>query len=563
MMNKSFPTLITLFGVLALSIALQGCGADNDSIKSESNQENLEAGDKDVNTLPANEFDHTVLLKENQPITSPLTSLGTELDDLGYVLKLQSNGFPNIINKVTLTNGDIITDHSEIEELFILFIDPQTGEVEIKVNKNFDFELSASTYQLDISLGTESITVLVKLFDIQTGSAEEPLKISSYNELKSFFSGQYVSENIGHDVIELSNPDSSSHNVDNLHIQLDRDIDASSSANDPWVGHELHGELNGDSYVINNLTTAIGKGFINNQTRFKIARIKHIGFVDAQLSATLISSSAYGSELNTVFVSGIVKSTHSSSFNFAPFRVAGEFNKVYTNLLYDLSSISTSSNGRIELSAFLGSASAPINFRSGYSNGSIHMNKEVRVNTMLNGLSAGYPDLSDFGYTLLKDSLFYSAIDFEASENQDVYGNRAYVQVGGLGNSYIDYPQQTAEDSAYNWRFITDRNMTGRLQAVGNSHQDTNNDGQANEDGIGPDLSFAGMTSTEAQSSASYSGIWTDSQSVFDITDGEFPVLKGMPYPHTPDAHWMKAEFEQDPGIAHQRATFNDFITRY
>lgn len=548
MMNKILiPTLLA--GVIS------ACGGSSSSTSSSENKQGL-------NEDSSVAVDHTVLLKENQPLTAPRTSLSTDLNDPAYVLQLQSNGFPNLINQVTLADGQEINDSSEIADLFILFVDPETGEVEIKVNKNFDYEQSSSSYQLEVSLGTETLNILVKLFDIQTGTEQEALKIDSYNELKSFFSGQFISDNIGNDVIELENPNSDSHNIDDLYIQLGQDIDASESSTTPWIESELHGYFNGAGHVISQLSIETGQSFIRNSNRFRVARVNNIGFIETQFSGTLISSSAYSSRLNSVFVTGDVTTTNSAAFYFSPFRVAGEFSKVYTNLRIDLTSLNTQvSNARTEVGAFLGSASAPINFRTGYSNGSIHMDKNVKTNAQINGFSAGLADLSDFGYTLLEDSLFYSAIDFEVSENQESYGNRAYIQVGGLANSYIDYPPFTAAASDYNWRFITDRNATGRLQAVGNSHRDLNNDGQVDEAGVGPDMSAAAITTAQAKSSATFTGKWIDADSVFDIREGEFPVLKGMPYPHTQGAHWMKAEFSSDPGVAYQRATYNDYLS--
>lgn len=574
-------THLPKYAVIILTMSIAACGAGNSENKPEQvpDQTNPpEDQNPDQNTLPVEQlpdqnpplaekipdqqavpFDHTVLLKENQPVTAPLTSLSTDLNDPAFVLQLQSNGFPNFIKSITTHNGLTLTESSDIEQLFVLFINPRSGEVEVKVNKEFDYENSSESYALDIMLGTESIKVLVRLFDIQKGSSEEPLKINSYNELTSFFSGQFVSEHIGNDIIELSNPSSNSHNTDDLFIQLGQDIDASSSSEAPWPGYIFHGQLHGNSYVINNLSIAAGKGFIDNPDRFKVSRIKHIGFTNTQLSATLIRSSAYGSILDSVSLSGKVTSPTGSTFYFSPFRVAGEFTKVYTNLYYDLANISSSSR-RVEISALVGNASAPINFRSGYSNGSIHMNKTVKVNTTINGFANGFADLSDFGYAFLKDSLFYSAIDFELSENQELYGDRGYIQAGALSNSYLDYPVLTAVDSAYNWRFITDRNSTGRIQTVGNGHRDINNSGQSSEEGRGPDLGFAGMTSIEAKRATTFTGLWVENN-VFDITEGEFPVLKGMPYPHTEGAVWMEDAAKQDPGIAYQRATYNDYLT--
>lgn len=569
--QKIFPLLTKLihwpnYTAILLSTTLIACGGESSKGDIEQAEDsNTQQPSNPVTEQPnlpddqESSIDHTVLLKENQALTAPRTSLSTDLDDPAYVLQLQSNGFPNVINSITTNNGSVITEDIKIEELFVLFINPVTGEVEIKVNKNFDFEQSSSTYLLNISLGTENIKVLVKLFDVQDGSEAEALKISSYNELESFFKGQFISENIGNDIIMLTNPNSNSHNADNLFVQLDRDIDASNSSVTPWEGYEFHGQLDGNSYVIKNLTLASGKSFIDNPNRFKLSKVKHIGFVNTQLSATLIRSSAFGSVLDHVSLSGKVTSSSDTTFHFAPFRVAGEFKKVYTNLYYDLTNIAPS-NGRVEVSALVGTASAPINFGSGYANGSIHMNESAKINAKIHGFADGFADLSDFGYSLLKDSLFYSAIDFEVSNNQEMYGNRAYIQAGGLSNSYLDYPPLTSEDSAYNWRFITDRNSTGRLQSAGNAHRDINNSGQSSDTGQGPDLTFAGITSSAAKNANTFTGLWKENN-VFDITQGEYPVLKGMPYPRTEGAEWMKEEHQTDPGIAYQRATFNDHLT--
>lgn len=512
--------------------------------------------------VPDKTFNYIAVIKENQEVTAPLTALSTDLEDAAFVIQLQSNGFPNLISSMTTSMGDVITDKVEIEKLFVLFINPETGEVEIKVNKQFDFENDATSYQLAVTLGTESIDVLVNVYDIQKGTAAEALKINSYNELKSFFDGTFVSEDIGNDILKLNDSNSISHNTDGLYIELGQDIDASKSAESAWTGYEFDGQLNGNSFVINQLSIADGKGFINNSTRFNVAKVKNIGFVDTRLTGTLISSSAISSELNAVFLSGTVKTTSSTTIYFSSFRVAGEFKKVYTNLYYDLSSITNPSTTRSsELSAFMGSAGAPISFSSGYSNGSIHMAKDLKIFLKAGGFSGSQPDISDYGNSLLADSLFYSAIDFEVSEDQGKQGSAALVQVGGLANSYIDYPARTAENSAYNWRFITDRSMTGRVQNTGNAHRDTNNDGQGDADGVGVELDFAGMTQAQAKTTTTFSGPWTASDSAFDIVGGEYPVLKGMPYPRTEGAVWMDEIYKADPGIAYQRATYDDYQT--
>ena len=355
--GKATLSSLTLSSLLLLSACgagSGGAGSDNESSNetptpNEASTPIQPVPDQVDPNIPDQNFNYIAAIKENQAVTAPLTSLSTDLNDPAYVIQLQSNGFPNRIDSMTTADGAQITDKADIEKLFVLFINPESGEVEIQVNKTFDFEAGEESYQLAITLGTESINVLVNIYDVQTGSAGEPLKISSYGELKSFFKGEFISENIGNDVIELDNPNSGSHNIDDFFIQLDRDIDASASADSPWTGYELGGQLDGKSFVINNLSLANGKSFIANENKpgSEAAKVKNIGFVDTQLTATFIRSSAYASELSNVFLSGTMKSTHSSTVYFSPFSVAGEFTKVYTNIFYDLSSITTTAtNGR-------------------------------------------------------------------------------------------------------------------------------------------------------------------------------------------------------------------------
>lgn len=565
-----------LLSILVSSSLLSACGGGASSSDLTSNQDNpAETGGNPPTSVPSQpnpdednpQPDHIVVLKENQAVTAPLASLGTDLEDPAYVLQLQSNGFPNLIQSIITEDGIAIVDQDKIDELFNLFINPVTGEVEVKVNKKFDFESDSSSYLLAIKLGTEEISVQVDLYDIQKGTEQEALKISNYDELRSFFDGTFVSANIGNDALELSNPMSDSHNSDRLYIELDRDIDASASAQTPWVGAEFDGFLNGKKFVISNLTTATGENFIDNpggQGYTPTAVVRNIGFVDVNIDTALIRSSNYSSELNSVFISGQVKSTGDKSFNFSPFNVSSLHKKIYTNLRYDLTSLTTytpppyHSTPSSRISALFGGSSSGAQFSSGYSNGSIHTRGNLKADLAIHGLTGLGTLLLEHGEHAVDNSLFYSAIDFEVSQNQALLGeNYPYIRYGAIGDQYLNYPSNDTRATDYNWRYVVNRNNTGRTTLLGNASQDTNNDGIADGAGSGPDLSDIAMTEEEIKNHENFSGRWLAADSDFDITNGEYPVLKGMPYPHIEGASWMSAE---DPGIAYQRATYDDYL---
>ena len=531
-----------------------------------------------LNDGPApDDFACVVTLLENTP-TSSLQPHVLRLDyqDASTEMRLISPGFPNFIRRVSNERGlDIIADE-DIAKLFGLRINPLNGEVSLQVNKVLDFETDGGFFALELSLGGQTFDVLLRLYDKQLGTAEEALKISSYSELRSFFNGQFVSDAIGFDDIALQpgersvdcdNSVAPQHNCRGLVIELDRDIDARASQSNPWKTASFHGTLDGTRHVISGLTIGFDDVFLRNNSRFDRLHVKNLGLTDGRFGHTLLQG---GGSVTHVFASGeiVVPADGRTRKNIAPILVGnGTVDAVYTNIRYDLRAIPAAgnSNRRLELSAFTGSTGAPMTLVSGYANGSVIADPERLIVVRAAGLS-----VSGFNSGYLTDSLFYSALSFQLPLSQEIqYTDGAsrrvpYIGVGGLVSARLQprYAPNGPFDSAYNWRFITDRDNNSRRYPIGNVDQDTNNDGVIDEFSVyssdkGMVLTDAGITQVDARKAASFTGLWRQNGR-FDIRDGEYPALRNMPYPHQPDASWLSAD---DPGVAYQRVTFNDYIT--
>lgn len=423
-------------------------------------------------------------------------------------------------------------------------------------------------------MGSEEIKVLVRLYNIQNGTAEEPLVISDYDELKSFFAGNFESKKIGFDLIDLS-AFNKAHNESDMHIALDRDIDASDTQSTPWVASQLYGTLDGKQHVILNLKA---DGFIDTSNRHHDTHVKNIGFVDVDITSSILSyprGSTFG-----VFVSGKATVPNSNHGSFSPFRVAGNTSRIYSNLHIDATTPTYKKYSSISISGLFAAPSAPLYIGSGYSNGAIRTKLaatdgvDSRFGVEIGGLTAS-SSMQMFGvsYKDIEQSQLYSAMSFQIPTSQEIVSqtadSRRPLFSAGMINGRLTYipifnggstsdPIGSIDPKAYSWRFVKDRMKSTMVRSVGNMHQDTNNDGQADSFGTGADYAAAGMTEAELKQASSFAGVWTHADSDFDIKDGEYPVLKNMPYPHEEGASWMSAD---DPGVAYQRATYNDYLT--
>lgn len=558
--------------ILSSSLVLTACGGGSSSNSSNSSS-SLENKTRDVGGLPATEtpiaeikFDHTLVVAENEVAEPTGLSLRTKLDDPESILKLQSTGFPNQITKMIYGKGTVTTDISEIEQQFDLFINPKTGQVEVQLQKTLDFENIHSPFALEVQLGKEVKTIVVNVYDIQQGTAAEPLVISSYNELKSFAAGQFVSDNIGFDLISNLPSDQQNLRAANesasssvqyrkgLHIKFDRDIDASASKNDPWQAIEHIGSIDGSGHVIKNLNM---QGFIVNPTRFYSNSIRNLGFVDSITTATVLSLDS--GSISKVFFEGVYQA--STSAHFAPFSISGSAKQIYSNVFYDVSN----STGDVRISGLINSSTSSVSMDSAYSNGALSP-KTFQGSQGVNVAGLSYSgitlDLISTGFT--NKTTMYSAImmDFDMVNRDFTYAGLDVTdhRYGGLASGSTDYPDNiksnslAAHRSDYQWKFVNNRNQSPMILNHGNIRQDTSvNAGLPTN---GPDVSAAAITEAELMQASLFTGEWANSS--FDLQEGEYPVLKGMPYPHEEGASWMSAD---DPGVAYQRATYNKYLT--
>jgi len=516
-------------------------------------------------------FDHVANVAENEAASPTPLVLRSDLNNADSLISISTTGFPNTITSVCSSNGELIQDADAIAELFDLQVDPTNGQVQLRLRKTLDFETDAAFYQLNLQLGQHQQKVLLQLHDVQQGTSAERLKISSYNELKSFFDGEFVSDNIGNDIIELqysrldggsvvastcpASEDGSNpvQNCSRLHIALDRDIDASASADSPWQEKQLVGSFDGQQYVIENLTLASGNSFITSPTRFTSYSVNNLGMLNINFDHSVFSG-AGSNNLTRVFISGTVKPGGGNYRSIIPFATGGSLDKIYSNIRYDLTGINNPQT-QFEIGGLVGGTSSPLSLGAGYSNGAVITDENARFVGTFAGMAPSSLN-EGFGFG---NSLFYSAMAFNVSTDQGIRfqdDNRRvpYFSVGGIGGRYLDYPGGE-KNSAYSWRFISDRSGNTYTPVLGNGSRDTNNDGIADEFANGPDVSAAGLTQAQARQAANFTGPWANG--VFDIRDGEYPVLKGMPYPHIAGASWMSAE---DPGVAYQRLNYDRYL---
>ncbi|MBM7072605.1 hypothetical protein JQC92_11295 [Shewanella sp. 202IG2-18] len=493
-------------------------------------------------------FDFVSEISEKDNPELIVTAVREDNFDYDSVLRLQSNGFPNIIKSIKTSSGLNLTSAEDIASLFKLHIDPNSGEVEVHLTRQLNFEQDAAFYELNLELGSESVAVLVRLYNVQNGTEAEPLTISNLSELRSFADGQFITENIGFDDIDLGeNANRSDQNLVNLFISLDRDIDASASTTSPWEAFELEGTIDGNKHVIFNLTTA-DNGFIYNNDHYDLAKIKNIGFDNATFKSRFIYVA--NGELNSIYLTGTATPDESASLYFSPLSAAiNPITRVYTNLYVDLGENLTVT--RAKIGGIFGVIGSFFYLESAYSNGTISGHFEsVSSTVQVGGIVGG----SIFNYSdRFRPSLMYSAMKL------DIRGNQGRIGVGGFGSQYLEYPEGEISSSDYQWRFVKDRGNPSIIRNVGNLHRDLNNDGIADENGEGPDISGSGISEAQLTLAETFTGLWIAEDSHFDIQEGEFPVLKGMPYPHTLGSSWLNAE---DPGVAHQRATYNDYLTK-
>ena len=497
-------------------------------------------------------FDYVTSLSESDNPTVTDVALRTTFENEDSVLIIQSKGFPNQITQVRTSANVVLTDENSIAELFELFIDPANGDVQVRLIKQLNYEADAAFYEIDLRLGEEVKTILVRLYNLQQGTEAEPLILSSYEELLSFRNGHFISKLIGFDEISLGGfTNNYQQNIANMHVSLDRDIDASTSATTHWEAMVLHGKIHGNSHVISNLHVN-SNGFINNPDRFKFGKIAHIGFDNVRMSHQFFS--LVRGNLSHVYISGVVDAYRGRTVHVGPINVTlDHINNVYTNLYIDVGDLNDGQAlDRVVVSPLFETMGSSFSVGAAYSNGVIKANLTRSFSTAwIAGLIKG----KTFNNSN-PNSLLLSAVNFDIEGD----GPSPRLFVGGLAGARADiYPEGDTSSTDYQWRFVKNRNNPSVVRHVGVMDRDGNNDGLVDDNAVDPDMTAAGITVAQLKQAATFTGKWIEAGSQFDITEGEYPVLKGMPYPHTQGASWL---FGEDPGIAHQRATYDDYLTK-
>lgn len=492
---------------------------------------------------PAN-YDHVVTLAENRDINAGIVSLHRDINNPEAILQLTSSGFPNRIKQIRSSTNELMTAPADIDQRFRLFIDPATGIVEIRVQKTFDYERDAAFYSIDLELGNEIVTLLLRLYDIQTGSANEPLKVATFDELQSFLQGQFVSDHIGFELISL--PTTTQQNLANLTVELDRDIDASSTQldNQNWPGYHLEGHLNGKQHVIKGLKMAQNTYFLSQPASNspKTMILSNLGLTGVEANSPVIVGRGLSNVTRNFFVEGVMPLKDLFRVNTAPLQLTGLIDRVYTNMYIDVGVHRPGT--RVAVSALTSPPSAPARVRSGYSNGRIVTDGSSQMIGDFSGLTVRGNVSVD------SSTQFLSAVQLDITNPAFIHNGVGQLNIGGIGRG-----RNLNFGSNSTLRFIKDRNNSSIIRHVGNLDRDTDNDGIADAGATGQNWESAGILEADAKRSSNYTGAWLNSD--FDLSDGFIPVLKNMPYPHIPGASWMSAA---DPGVAYQHHMYDYYL---
>lgn len=529
-------------------------------------------------------FDHVVRMLENEFDVVNLPVLINEDDDQPLVLPVSNS--PVAIRSVGLDNGDVISDQAKVAELFKLAI-ANDGLITLHKAQGFDYESDSHFYRLILQLGEDQKTVLVRLYDQQLATSAEPLKLDSYKELQSFSQGQFASDSdyARFETIDIA---PGQQNTKGFYVELATDIDASESADNPLQRFNFGGHLNGNNHVIHNLHAPDGLFTIVNYgdlptygtggaviSRGDISTVKHIGFSDLHTQAreNLIQDSdseGFDSQISHLFITGYLKNSlgtrqgtdYQNVLRFGPFRLnRTEMSSVYVNLHHDAEGGYPTSTSNHATVAGLLSYSSLSDIKHTYVNGSVH--------TIKTALSAkfdchdSYNNHSDF---------FYCATAYNTSTHSNGEGirERNKVTVSMLHGATLeeDYLiNRIGQGDEAKFRYVIDRTPEVVARIAGNGRRDGDqHDGIADRFGCDNDLDDGkdaclnieqyGRYIDDFKLADGWQGGWRTSGR-WNISEGEWPVLTDMPYPHTPGARWLLSE---DPGVAYQRLTYNDYL---
>ena len=528
-------------------------------------------------------FDYITRMIENDFDAANPPALLNEVDDA--VLELDASSAVNKITSITLDSNKKIETEAEIAKFFTLLINPQTGKLSLHNAKSFNYESDSKFYELKVQLGSVNKTILVRLYDIQNGNAAEPLKLDSYKEFKSFAQGTFISDSDfpRFEVVTIDTP--KAHNIAGLEVQLGADIDASASQTTPFLRFDFAGHLDGKRHVITNLNAPDGIlniiNFGKSPTKYDVGDFsifKSVGFVDlkSQSRTSLIRDNdtvGANTKLNHISISGYLTSSlgsgtgdaaYANRLNYHPLALSRtELQSVYINMHHlATDGISSSVSGKAgQTSGLLSTLGSSSSISHVYVNGSMrtqNQTSDIRVNA--NCLSS---------YQVIGNvDNFYCAKEYDISVNQATRSPRI---IGHFQNNYsgfgLHYLDDDGSQTNSKFRFINNRGNNATPRNAGNGYADRNNDGIVDDASVerqctvldkSPCHSYAeyGRSESQFKEEIQWSGSWKSSNR-WDIAEGEFPVLKDMPYPHKVNAPWV---YQKDPGVAYQRYTYNDYL---
>ncbi len=523
-------------------------------------------------------FDFVGVIRENEYNQGEETYIRQNNESYDQWLVFNSEGFPNKVLDITLDNGDVLTG-SQAQEYFKLFYDANENQIYISQEQSLDYENNSHFYQLTLQLGDEQKSVLIRLYDVQDGSSEEPLKMHDYAEFVSFTQGELISNGETFEYINAEQP----HNDNSHRVELANDIDASDSESTPFERFTFSGELHGNNHVIINLN--MPNGFATSSTTNDSDFVfKHIGLIDFQSTATesIIKNVMTRGErkLSHVALTGTVHNDIGTSDEVLRYALINDnqggmqHDSVYTNVYHRATGGNFRGSNFPEISAYLGPAPSDTGqtLKHVYVNGSLHTDATGPVK-----LSAGCLAASDSHsrFALNDDELFYCSLDYRVTDHGNDERQRDAIRVSmiePIAYSNNDNPVNETSSSS-NLRFVVNRNNNPVTRSVGNGVRDVDNDGQpddypehpwshrincfeGSEIGECPKMDAHGRTEAEFKQVDNWSGEWVSSGR-WDIQDGEWPVLTNMPYPHTEGAEWLD---NIDPGILYQRLTYDKYL---
>lgn len=545
------------------------------------------------------DFDHVAVVREGSNVGSQLAVVSDVYNvpltpDFSNALELQLQGFGFGITEVVLFDDELavstLTDAGEIATLFTLQQNGANPVANLELARVMDYESNnnnnAHFYGVTVNLGNgQSETVLVRLYDVQNGD-NEILTLDSANEFLSFTQGDFVADasQTKFEVINL--PHNDRHNVRNYRVLLTTDLSADQLGGNAWPGFDFVGVFDGGNHVITDLelngSSAHGGAFVTfmdpppveTVNRVADPTMRRLGLMDLRINVigrrnlpsvnghsrsdqNLFRSSRQffpgerraNFHLDRIAVSGIANlnlaTNGTTQFVLLDF---GGFNtdRFYSNVLYNVNGFTS---GIQRISGFGNTDTRGRTKQNFYVNGAI---RQTGDKPDIRARLACFDNVSS-GVNLTGPA--YCSMGYDVTTTQRPFDGSPTVDNMSVGftSGTSGLPGGDRSSSSYPVRFVTDRIQTAIPRRAGVFSTDYNNDGIADGDNS---YTEAGRDLDVVRNAGQWTGAWINN-GAWDIADGEWPVLKNMPYPHTQGAAWMNAD---DPGVAYQRATYDLYI---